>query len=460
MSLISILVPTYNRREYLQACLDSLLATTVPCEIIVGDNASTDGTEAMMAGYTDARIRYVRHAENLGLVGNHNYLLAAAAGTYVCLFGDDDLALPGCFELKVALLEAHPQIGGVFSSLRVVNADGLMLAPFPVYGRPDISYLGGRDDVAHLLVNCSISWQALVFRRRLYDEVGPLRDYDGMQAQDWDWLIGLARRQALAFINEPTVAVRVHPHSLTKSLHQARTGPNSAISLWRRWLLETPDPPVVTEMVWHAMTQTLTALVRAAFGTDEGIVDHYQLQLQEVRQAYRQLMEVRFGREVRQLLPMSQDRDAEGLPVFRDGLSPLPIGPRRGVVFFHPVDWRQERWRGVMAGYAGAFTDSDDVELLVWLDPAQGVDPVQGAQWLWAEMAAAVTDTERLPELSLMTGPLSLAEQARLYAAVHVAVAAGDPVVLHRASRASPFVLNRVDAPAWQEARRHCPAGD
>lgn len=60
ITAVSILAPSYNRRDLLRECLDSLLATTVDFEIIVSDNASSDGTEDRMATDDDPRLRYFR----------------------------------------------------------------------------------------------------------------------------------------------------------------------------------------------------------------------------------------------------------------------------------------------------------------------------------------------------------------------------------------------------------------
>lgn len=453
MTLLSILVPTYNRRQQLQECLDSLLQTPVPCEILVGDNASTDGTERMMAGITDPRVKYHRRPENIGVVPNHNRLLEAATGEYLCIFGDDDIALPACFDLKLAILAVHPDIGGVYSRALVMDQQGLIKPTPTPNGNPPFSFIGGRDDLGAMLVNCGISWQTFVFRRSVYEDVGPLRAYDGILASDWDWLIAVARSYRLAYLHEPTVGVRLHDGNLGNQFRRQGGYANSAISIWRHHLLESDPPPVVPETLWRDLQGSLHAQVEASFPVcDESLHAHYQDQLADIRHAYRHRMAQHFATTVRHLTPDRPDLDPNGLPIFCEGLPPLPLGPHRQTVFFHEIQWGSHTWRHVVTSFARSFSAADDVELLLWLDPAQGPDCDDAGDtlaFLLREMGIAL---DRLPDVVLLVQRLTLQDLARLYAAVHVAVTGGDVAMVRRAARTGTFVLNRLDPEAWRHA--------
>lgn len=91
--LVTIAIPTYNRAEtYLATALESALRQTYPrTEILVSDNASTDGTAVLVRRFTDARLRYIRHETNIGANRNFNICLEQAAGDYFLLLHDDDL---------------------------------------------------------------------------------------------------------------------------------------------------------------------------------------------------------------------------------------------------------------------------------------------------------------------------------------------------------------------------------
>ena len=94
---VSIGMPVYNGEKYICQALDSLLAQTFSdFELIISDNASTDGTEKICKQYEkkDIRIRYVRHSQNRGGLWNFNFVLQKARGEYFMYAAHDDLCEP------------------------------------------------------------------------------------------------------------------------------------------------------------------------------------------------------------------------------------------------------------------------------------------------------------------------------------------------------------------------------
>jgi glycosyltransferase involved in cell wall biosynthesis len=94
---VSIGMPVYNGEPFIREALDSLLAQTfTDFELIISDNASTDGTEAICREYAskDARIRYVRQEENRGALSNFKFVLDEAVGEYFMWAASDDKWAP------------------------------------------------------------------------------------------------------------------------------------------------------------------------------------------------------------------------------------------------------------------------------------------------------------------------------------------------------------------------------
>jgi len=123
--LVTIGIATYNRvRRTFPEALRSALAQAYPrLEIVVCDNASDDGTDAFMADQRDPRLRYHRHASNIGANANFNACLELARGTYFLLLHDDDVLDPSFVERAVAALgggEPGVALGGV----EVIDEDG------------------------------------------------------------------------------------------------------------------------------------------------------------------------------------------------------------------------------------------------------------------------------------------------------------------------------------------------
>jgi glycosyltransferase involved in cell wall biosynthesis len=110
---LTIGLPVYNGENYLAQSVDSLLAQTfTDFELIISDNASTDGTQRIAEGYAalDPRVRYVRHPVNLGSAENHNGVIREARGEFFKWASDDDLYAPELLERCVAALDARPEI--------------------------------------------------------------------------------------------------------------------------------------------------------------------------------------------------------------------------------------------------------------------------------------------------------------------------------------------------------------
>lgn len=128
--LVSVCIPTYRGAAFLAASIDSVLNQTYPhFELWVLDDNSPDDTQALVARYTDPRIKYLRNATNLGPQGNWNRCLELAQGKYYKLLPHDDLLAADCLEQQVAVLEADQagDIAFVFGSRQIIDPAGRVL---------------------------------------------------------------------------------------------------------------------------------------------------------------------------------------------------------------------------------------------------------------------------------------------------------------------------------------------
>ena len=126
--LISVIVPVYNGRRYLDAALASVQAQTYqPLEVIVVDDGSTDDSVARLAAIADPRLEIVTQP-NAGLSNTLNRGLARARGRWVKFVPSDDVLEPDCIARQLAAAERAPGARLVFALPTVVDADG---APCP-----------------------------------------------------------------------------------------------------------------------------------------------------------------------------------------------------------------------------------------------------------------------------------------------------------------------------------------
>lgn len=124
---VSIGIPVYNGAKYLAETLDSVIAQThSELEIIVADNASTDGTQALLARYAelDSRIRVLYNDVNVGAAANYNLVLHEATAEYFAWLSADDVLEPTFVERNLELLLSHPDAVGAYAQAVRIDQDG------------------------------------------------------------------------------------------------------------------------------------------------------------------------------------------------------------------------------------------------------------------------------------------------------------------------------------------------
>jgi hypothetical protein len=131
---VSAIVVSYNTREELRHCLDSLRAHAgMPCQVVVVDNASTDGSADMVEKeFSEARL--IRNRENVGFSRGNNQALREANGAYVLFLNSDAELTPGALPALARLLDTRPRLGAV--GPRTVSADGTVQVSFGPALRP------------------------------------------------------------------------------------------------------------------------------------------------------------------------------------------------------------------------------------------------------------------------------------------------------------------------------------
>lgn len=214
--MISVCIPTYNRALDLARAIASAQAQTVrELEILVVDNHSTDGTEALVrdAARADSRIRYVRHAKNIGMAQNFSACIAEARGELVKFLCDDDLLDPGCV---AKLARALDQPGVVLAACARRMVDDQLRTLRVVGVRREAAVVGGPAMIRELVTRSNAVGEptAVLFRR-----ADALRGFDARyeHAIDVEMWCHLLRRGALACVPEALCSVRVHAAQATRA---------------------------------------------------------------------------------------------------------------------------------------------------------------------------------------------------------------------------------------------------
>ena len=197
MVKVSVCIPTYNRSDYLKYSVNSVLQQTYrDWELIVCDDGSTDNTPEVIQSYSDPRLRYVRHPQNIGRSRNMRSGFDAAAGEYFIKFDDDDAITPEFLAKTVAILDDNTEVDFVCTDHWIINARGereeaATKANSAKWGKDKLEPGIIPDLIAETFIKQSLQVGSTLFRRQCLSEVDYMRPQaDG--CEDFDLLVRLA----------------------------------------------------------------------------------------------------------------------------------------------------------------------------------------------------------------------------------------------------------------------------
>jgi glycosyltransferase involved in cell wall biosynthesis len=197
--MVSVIIPTYERRDYIGDAVASVLAQTFDdLEVIVVDDGSTDGTSELFRAHADSRVRFVSK-EHSGIASTRNRGIVEARGTMLAFLDSDDIWVPEKLEKQLPLLRGS--VGFVYARYRSVR-DGQVLRSKPVGGP------SGRIFMA-LLGRIFVQTSTAIVTREAVEGVG-LFDESLSYADEYDYFLRLAHAYEAGFVDEDLVIYRIH----------------------------------------------------------------------------------------------------------------------------------------------------------------------------------------------------------------------------------------------------------
>jgi glycosyltransferase involved in cell wall biosynthesis len=202
---VSILMPTFDRLEFLPPAIESVFAQTLTdWELIIADDGSGVDTRAYLRSLADPRVRVLWMAHSGRPSVMLNAALRVARGEYVAFLDSDDLWLPDKLERQVASLQRHPKRRWGCTAFALIDAAGRPLRAARA-GWPASS--GWVRD--HLLTDAVIAMPSVIATRSLIEQAGPL-DEELVMNYDGDLWLRFAELSELDGIDEPLTLVRRH----------------------------------------------------------------------------------------------------------------------------------------------------------------------------------------------------------------------------------------------------------
>jgi glycosyltransferase involved in cell wall biosynthesis len=208
--LVSIIIPTYNSARFIRDAVDSALAQTYPhCEIVVVDDGSTDGTQALLAEHYGERIRTL-YQENRGASAARNTGIGAARGTLIQFCDADDQLWPEKVARGVAVFAQQPAITLLYTLCDHVEADGRtrIVTPHPPLPSGDVFCDLLNGPLGNFVVTSSVmARRDALLKAGCFNENLPV-------AEDWDLWLRLTASAPAAGLNELLVYYRQQPGGL------------------------------------------------------------------------------------------------------------------------------------------------------------------------------------------------------------------------------------------------------
>lgn len=213
--LVSVILIAYNQRRYIRQAIESVLAqeTSFPYELLIGDDASDDGTSDIVAEYAQAYpdiIRAFIRPENVGAARNAVLLLQQARGELIAsLEGDDYWIDPQKLEKQAAFLRESPGFIGCTSRIRCVDENGRAIRGKPEWIRQKRVFTLADFDGVHLPGQASSLMRRNIFRQPTHD-YSVLTEADTMISDRTAMLIFLLQGDFYCF-DQPMSVYRYAP---------------------------------------------------------------------------------------------------------------------------------------------------------------------------------------------------------------------------------------------------------
>jgi glycosyltransferase involved in cell wall biosynthesis len=217
MPLVSICIPTYNRKDYLSQTLSSVFAQTYKdYEVVIVDDGSTDGTGEMIkqSGHS---VRYYWQ-QNTGDAAARNKLIELAGGRYISFLDSDDLLVPDAIERMMAIVDAQAEDVIVYGPYIAIDRNGQTC-------KVKHRNLYSGYIAQHLFENILVHSCGSLFPKKILEEAGRF-DMSLPVCSDYALWLELSLKYRFIALPEPTFERRRHTGSLSK-----RTFANRRIEL-------------------------------------------------------------------------------------------------------------------------------------------------------------------------------------------------------------------------------------
>ena len=200
MREVTVIIPNYNGIQYIRDCLDSLKEQTMEADIIVVDNASTDGSADIAGGYDGVKL--IKLADNFGFCRAVNEGIAATKTKYLILLNNDTKAAPNFVEELYKVIDAHDDTFSVASKMLQMNDPDRIDSAGDLYCALGWAFSLGKDMKSTRYDRESVIFSACggaaIYRKDLFEQIGYFDELHFSYLEDVD--VGY-RARIMGYVN-------------------------------------------------------------------------------------------------------------------------------------------------------------------------------------------------------------------------------------------------------------------
>ena len=205
MTEVSVIIPTYNRADFISECVQSVLAQTLPArEVIIVDDGSTDATYNILndLGFNSIStpktdLRYI-FQENQGVSSARNLGIKEAKSEYIALLDSDDLWLKGKLDRQIIAFRDDIQNRRLCHTDEIWVRNGIRVNQHKKHKK------SGGNVFQSCLKLCCISPSSTMLHRSVFEDYG-FFDEDLPACEDYDFWLRYSSKEEVIFINEPLI---------------------------------------------------------------------------------------------------------------------------------------------------------------------------------------------------------------------------------------------------------------
>lgn len=415
--VVSIVMLTLNQLPFTQLCVESLFAhSTVPFELLVIDNASTDGTRAYLSqlAENDPRVKLIFNDANMGFAHGCNQGIAAAEGEVVVLLNNDTIVTEGWLEGLLRPMLDDPRIGAVGPrSNQVTGIQELSFVPY-----------GSNLERLHAFAR----WRSSTHRGQGFLVPRAIGFCLAVKREVLETIGGFDTRYGIGNYEDDDLSARIYT------------------SGHRIYIADD----VFIHHFGHVTFTGQRVDYRASMGENWRLfAQKWNLPYDPNAPGYNSALIVN--------QPFNPARDV--FPILVPDAPGAAIADAKGYHFLALPDWEHpEAVVEAIAAYNTAFPASDDVALLIWVDPAGPMSVQQAAEILGARLAEAGLDGPNTPELVLFDAPGNPMTISRVYRAAQACLPLGRPQVASAAQACGLALVPQPTPDALRAARGGAPS--